>query len=519
MRSSFVAVTLAIIFLVAAADVSAQHHRILPVEHWSYEYLQRLQQRGHLLDLDPTRLPYHHGEVVAALDRLDRRQLGDRERRWVELLEAAVRADRPADGAVLYSAAVEGGATAATTRRYDMLRPIGDPYPIVPDLALELYFESEGFYGQVAARNNYQYVHDPDGLASARRLNARHEDLYLGYRSRLFGVTLGRYSHHWGLARQPGLIISDNPRSYDLLAMRIGGPRLSITSVLGELDSITLDDRYTGEAFGPGSKRRFISANRVDWRVNERLRLSLLESILYSGQGSHVSLRYLNPLRRAFFSVANQPMNDDVKGLIAAAAWYQRSNVTVYGQLLVDDIDILGHGNEPPSLALTSSVHAADVIGPASLGGIFDLVTARTYNTHVPEGQYIYLLRGLATQFSDYIHTSAYLEFDGSGPMRGVTFRPRVHVLWQGEQDMRNVPFPATIDLADTILDGTPERTFRSALQVDIQRSARWWVRADAGVNLVSNADHVEGERDVIFAGIIRAGFRLGSGGVLDLGF
>jgi hypothetical protein len=154
-----------------------------------------------------------------------------------------------------------------------------------------------------------------------------------------------------------------------------------------------------------------------------------------------------------------------------------------------------------------------------SVGGIFDLVTARTYNTHVKEGQYLYLLRGLATQFSDYIHTSAYVEFDGDGPLHGITFRPRIHALWQGEQDMRVFPFPATIDLAETILDGTPERTVRTALQVDIQRSPRWWLRADAGVNFVSNHGHVEGENRTVFAGILRAGFRFDTSGIFDLGF
>jgi hypothetical protein len=513
---------LAAILIIAtffAVDSGAQHHRILPVEHWSYEYIQRLQQRGHMLDLDPTRLPYHHGDVVTSLDRIDHRQLSERELSWIRMLEQAIRADRPSDGNLLYQAAVEVGATASTTERYDMLRPLDDAYPVVPDVAVELYTEADGFFGQVAARHNYQYVHDPDGLASARRLKARHEDMYIGYRSRIFDVVLGRYSNHWGLARQPGLIISDNPRSYDLLAMRIGGPRLSISSILGELDNITADDRYTGEAFGPGAKRRFISANRVDWRVNENFRLALLESILYSGEGSHVSLRYLNPLRRAFFSVANQPMNDDVKGLIAAHAWYHRANTTYYLQFLVDDIDIMGHGNEPPSLAFTTSVHAADLIGTMSAGGSVDLVTARTYNTHVAEGQYIYLLRGLATQFSDYIHLSAYTEFDGEGPLRGVTFRPRMHVLWQGEQDMRVVPFPATIDLAATILDGTPERTVRAALQMDLQRSPTWWIRADVGVNFISNHGHIEGESSTLFAGILRAGFRFDSSGILDLGF
>jgi hypothetical protein len=516
MRAALIAVCLVVVALVRVPETSAQQHRLLPVEYWAYEYIQRLQQRGHLLELDPTRLPYRYGNVAAAVARVDPNTLEAVERHWLEMVQEAVPNAVSTSDHLLYETNVQVGLTSSTSRRTNPLRAVGSPYPILPQLSVELYAEADGFFAQVAARHNYLYLHDVDGLASARRLKARHEDLYVGYTSRLFDVTLGRYSNHWGLARQPGLVISDNPRSYDLLSFRFGGPKLSITSVLGELDSITADDRYTGEAFESGSRRRFISANRVDWRVTPRFRLSLIESMLYSGESSGVSLRYLNPFRRAFFSVANPPMNDDVKGLIAAMTWFQFANVTMYGQLLVDDIDILGHGNEPSSLALTTSVHAADVLRSTSLGAQFDLVTARTYNTHVAEGQYVYLLRGLATQFSDYIHTTAYAEFEA---MPGLTIWPRLHMLWQGEQDMRRIPFPTTRSEAATILDGTAERTIRTALQIDVQHSANFWLRADAGVNFVSNERHVAGATGTVFAGTVTAGFRVGTGGMLDLGF
>jgi hypothetical protein len=509
----FLLVTVTVAFASAA---SAQGHRVLPVEYWTYDYIQRLQQRGHLLDLDPTRLPYRHGDVVSAVNRVNVDALSEKEWQWLDLVYESVSDERPARDDLLWEVNVQPGLTSSTSRRMDPLRPIGDAYPVVPDLSIELYTEANGFFGQVAVRHNYLYVNDVDGLEAARRLKARHEDLYIGYASRLFDVTLGRYSNHWGLARQPGLLISDNPRSYDLLSIRLGGPRLSLTSILGELDNITADDQFTGEAFGPGAKRRFISANRIDWRVTPNFRLSLLESILYSGEGAHVSLRYLNPLRRAFFSVASQPMNDDVKGLITAMAWYNTRNVTMYGQFLVDDIDILGHGNEPSSLAFTGNVHAADIAGDLSIGLMGEFVTARTYNTHVAEGQYIYLLRGLATQFSDYIHVSPYVEYDVTP---GITLRPRMHMLWQGEQDMRNVPFPTTIDQAATILDGTVERTIRPALQIDVQRNASWWLRADFGANLITNEAHVEGLNRTRFSALVSTGMRFGAGGVLDLGF
>jgi hypothetical protein len=505
--------------LLVVPSVMAQQHRLLPVESWHYGYIQRLQHRGYLLELNPTLLPYRHAAVLGALGRLDLGALDERERHWVDILERSLGARRISDELLDYRLEFSAALVGADTRRYDMLRPTEDAFPVLPVLALHFYGEAGPILAQVGARHNFQYDDDPDGLSAVRRLYSRNEDTYIGFRSRLVDITLGRYSNHWATVDQPALVVSNNPRSYDHLAFRIGGPRLSITSMLGELDNISEDDLYTGEAFLPGSKRRFLAANRVDFRVSERFRLSLIESILYSGQNAQLSMRYLNPMHRAFFSVASPPVNDDVRGLIGATAWFQLGKATLFGQVLVDDIDILGHGKEPPAVAVNGSVFAADVFASAGIGGAFDVVTARTYNTHVPEGQYIFLNRGLATQFSDYIHSTVFLEAEGIGRLQGVTFRPRIHALWQGEMDIRRVPYPTTRAEAEPILDGTPERTIRGALQVAVQRSPNWWVRLDGGLNVISNEGHIRGRDRTRFVGMIEVGARIWLDGGLDLGF
>jgi hypothetical protein len=120
----FLLVTVTVAFASAA---SAQGHRVLPVEYWTYDYIQRLQQRGHLLDLDPTRLPYRHGDVVSAVNRVNVDALSEKEWQWLDLVYESVSDERPARDDLLWEVNVQPGLTSSTSRRMDPLRPIGDP--------------------------------------------------------------------------------------------------------------------------------------------------------------------------------------------------------------------------------------------------------------------------------------------------------------------------------------------------------------------------------------------------------
>ena len=73
-------------FMLLPSLVQAQGNRLLPVNDHAYEYIVRLQRRGHLLDLNPTSLPYRRGDVWDALSRLDTTALNSSEQHWTTLL-------------------------------------------------------------------------------------------------------------------------------------------------------------------------------------------------------------------------------------------------------------------------------------------------------------------------------------------------------------------------------------------------------------------------------------------------
>src|SRR5690625_7603182 len=104
------------------------------------------------------------------------------------------------------------------------------------------------------------------------------------------------------------------------------------------------------------------------------------------------------------------------------------------GQLLIDDIDIMNESGEPVSVALAGRAVWA-TRGAWDVGLTAKLVTARTYNTHQTEGQYLYLNRGLATNFSDFVSAGFFADHYADGWLDGLRLTPRLDYLGNGTFD------------------------------------------------------------------------------------
>lgn len=503
---------------VSAAEVVpsvAQNHAFVPVGDWTYTFMERLQRRGYLLELNPTALPYTRISVRSALEDVDRRQLSDVERQWVDLLrsEFGLEATR---ASTLAGVAFDAGLRTVNGERLDVLRPEATADPtlplgginLYPNASLRGYLERGRLIAHAGARFDVYYRDDPDGLDAANRLITRNDETYIGYDGRFASVYLGRAGRHWGTSSGSALLVSHNAVSMDQLAFRIGGGRLAWRGFLGELDSATPDGRFTGAAGADsvgGSIRRYLAAHRVDWRPSRRFGLSVMEAALYSGPNASPSVKFLNPLLIHLFAVDGRPKNDENNGLVAGMLWAHVDRWTLTGQLMLDDVDILSESGEPISAALSGTLTYAG-FPSADVGLAATIVTARAYNTHQPEGQYIYLNRGIATPFSDFVQISAFAPLFLDRITTGLTVTPRIDALWQGSRDFRQ-RYP-TRDVG-VVLDGTPERTIRTALEIHLQRHRAWWLRIDIGPNFVSDANHQEGASESRWTVFAEIGARL----------
>lgn len=479
----------------------AQAHRMVPLDHWAYEYVKRLQRRGLLLELHPTSLPYTSGELWSALHRLDRHGLRTNEARWADALAAEFSAAGDETPSAAAGGEILPGLQVSTSDRLDPLRPLDrdestlevGTMRLFPQAAGRLFLEYGPAVVQAGVRFDLFYRDDPDGLDAANRLIVRNEDSYAGVDTRYVSAYVGRFVRHWAPYGEASLLLSSNAVGFDQIGLRIGGDRLVLRSVLGELDSMTADGRFTGTAGADtvqGSVRRFVAAHRFDWRPSRHFSLSLMESTLFSGENSGWSLKYLNPLNLQAFSVDGRPKNDENNGLLAGMLWAYFRHWTLQGQLTIDDVDLAGESGEPASVALSGSLTYAGF--PSLDAGIaLTAVSARTYNTHQPEGRYTHLLRGIGTPFNDFVHASAYASYYLDDAPTDITLTPRLDVLLQGETRIHQ-PYPTGSAGADFILDGTVQRTIRPSIEVRLQGGRSWWARLDAGPAFVVNRNHVE---------------------------
>ncbi len=519
---------IALLWAALALPSWAQQHRLIPADDRDVnDWIAQLQSRGHLLALSPITRPYTEGAVRSALAELPTSGLSVPEQFWARMLRQRL-GEGVVEGKDVIGGTFEGGARLTTTQRADLMRPLShrdvrsgdeliyartaDAVLPVGDLlfqtrgALDFFIERGPVFAQLGAEHDLAYEDDPDGLDVQRRSFIRSEDSYLTFNSDWATVLLGRTTRHWGDYYGAGLLVSDNPRSYDQLGFTLGGRYLTITSLVGELDALGGDGVFDGrtgdgETFNmPDAEkvRRFVSAHRLEYRPSARLAISVEESIIFSDPGAGFSLRYLNPLHPYLLESDNTPKNDENNLLLAGTLRWQPGLWTLQGQAMLDDFDLYS-GIEPVAASLDLRVARAALTSILDVRTGLTVVTRRAYSTSQPPGKYLFAQRGLATNFSDYVHAEAHADVHLMGGALRLT--PGLLLLWQGDGDPRE-PWPVNPDQGgpDVLLE-TSIRTIRGAVAARYQPVAWAFAEADLGLNRSLG--------DTRFEGVVSFGVRL----------
>ncbi|MEQ8523059.1 capsule assembly Wzi family protein [Gracilimonas sp.] len=502
---------LTVIISLISVSLYAQDSRILTLSDYTYEYIQRLQHRGKMLDLDPTVLPYSYGQVKQSINKIDEERLSANEKIWLNFIKERVNLNNLADNEI-------GGEFSASpvlsdTERLDPINPLNQNLYVYPAATVTGYMEKQNFVGQFSFRHDYYYDQDPDGIDAAKRLFIRAEDSYAGYQKGDIRIMLGRYNHHWGKYGEASSIISTNARSFDHLNISFGGKYFSFQSIIGELNDISENDVFVGETyFEDGSKNRFLSLHRLNFHPLPNLRFSFFEAILYSGNNAGLSLKYSNPLLAHVFVSDNLPWDDTNNLLFGGMVWTQFKNITLNGQLLIDDFEHTTNEGEPVTFTFLSSLSYAPKSSALNLNLEFEAVAYQTYNTDQAEGRYLYLNRGIGTPTNDYIKVKVYPEFFLDQHVKGLMAAPYVTYYSKGEQVINQDFNRRNSDgsIIDLILTGQEENTVRGGLHVLYQPNSKFWFELDTGYNHVANYNNVAGITQQRLVTILKAGFRLG---------
>ena len=545
-------VWMGMVLAVSGVAQAQQDSRVLSLyDRQSYEYIQQLQDRGHLLELHPTDMPYRYDELHEALEGVTEYEFSGVQAQWIRHLRDRIGLNA-SEKPVLD---LRGGSylQVNNSERDHMYRPSDDIAYLWPMIELAPGIRYQGWVVQAHARFEYYEDRNIDGLDAVNRFWVRNEETYVGYSNEFLEVYGGRVLNHWGVYGQSSGLVSDHSVTYDQVKINVGTKHLQLSSVMGYLDNLKSDDVFNGDTrWDPLSVKRYLFAKRLDWRPREYLMFSYRESLIFSGWDAVPQPKYMLPGYIGFFQADNAPQNDFINYLTGIAFWGQFGGGRVHGDGFAKSRAKSGAKSQSSSqniLTLHTEVIIDDVIffrerrgidersnfnvffnaayalsqRPLTLQLNAEMVSSQSYNTDQAQGRYLYLGRGIATQFNDYVFGEFRTQLFLDGKLQGLRVSPYLGGLLQGEQviDKEFIGSPLTQKdkdpdelepVPDFVLSGVVQETFRAGVEWVYYSPAErgwkkgWWLRGDVGLNVMRNLGNVVGNDQTRPVGMIELG-------------
>jgi len=545
-------VWMGMVLAVSGVAQAQQDSRVLSLyDRQSYEYIQQLQDRGHLLELHPTDMPYRYDELHEALEGVTEYEFSGVQAQWIRHLRDRIGLNA-SEKPVLD---LRGGSylQVNNSERDHMYRPSDDIAYVWPMIELAPGIRYQGWVVQAHARFEYYEDRNIDGLDAVNRFWVRNEETYVGYSNEFLEVYGGRVLNHWGVYGQSSGLVSDHSVTYDQVKINVGTKHLQLSSVMGYLDNLKSDDVFNGDTrWDPLSVKRYLFAKRLDWRPREYLMFSYRESLIFSGWDAVPQPKYMLPGYIGFFQADNAPQNDFINYLTGIAFWGQFGGGRVHGDGFAKSRAKSGAKSQSSSqniLTLHTEVIIDDVIffrerrgidersnfnvffnaayalsqRPLTLQLNAEMVSSQSYNTDQAQGRYLYLGRGIATQFNDYVFGEFRTQLFLDGKLQGLRVSPYLGGLLQGEQviDKEFIGSPLTQKdkdpdelepVPDFVLSGVVQETFRAGVEWVYYSPAErgwkkgWWLRGDVGLNVMRNLGNVVGNDQTRPVGMIELG-------------
>ena len=539
---------LGMVWAVSGVAQAQQDSRVLSLyDRQSYEYIKQLQDRGHLLELHPTDMPYRYDELHEALDGVTEYEFSGVQAQWIRHLRDRIGLNA-SEKPVLD---LRGGSylQANNSERDHMYRPSADIAYVWPMIELAPGIRYQGWVVQAHARFEYYEDRNIDGLDAVNRFWVRNEETYAGFSNEFLEVYGGRVLNHWGVYGQSSGLLSDHSVSYDQVKINVGTKHLQLSSVMGYLDNLKSDDVFNGDTrWDPLSVKRYLFAKRLDWRPREHLMFSYRESLIFSGWDAVPQPKYMLPGYIGFFQADNAPQNDFINYLTGIAFWGQfgggrvhgdgfaksgaksqsssQNILTLHTEVIIDDVIFFRERrgiDERSNFNVFFNAAYALSQRPLTLQLNAEMVSSQSYNTDQAQGRYLYLGRGIATQFNDYVFGEFRTQLFLDGKLQGLRVSPYLGGLLQGEQviDKEFIGSPLTQKDKDPdelepvpnfVLSGVVQETFRAGVEWVYYSPAErgwkkgWWLRGDVGLNVMRNLGNVEGNDQTRPVGMIELG-------------
>lgn len=490
-----------IIFIIILLPTLVVAQQTIPTYHWAYDYLDYLQLRGFLKELNSIQKPYTTSQVEQSLERLNE-----------EVLTGKVKLTSQ-DRWILDYLNKEFGKKFSDTEK-DMRLRLG----MWADETVQFHENETQPYTQLRSRVGLQFkenfyfyngmlldqflYNDPEYTGNKWRGFAGYaEQGYIRYKNSFLNITFGRDFLKWGSGKTGRLLFSDNMRPLDLFAVTLNYKAISMTAIAANLDQWSLADSLV-QKHHVATANRYLSVHRMTLNLPGNLNVGFTELLLYGGPHSTWELKYHNPLLYFHGELLNHGGYNGNGMLYLDMDWHPWKNWKFYGELLIDDYQLeetVPGDLEPNEVGVILGFQKSGFPGVSGMtvGAEFVRVTNRTYNSNLDWEKYVHYNRPigyyLGNNFDQWHFTADYwfpkkikfgLAFDyiqkGEGAVLDQWDEPwRAFTVAQGYDE----PFPY----------GIVESSFITTMNL------RWHVKANLFVDVgyryqdIENVEHQTG--------------------------
>ncbi len=215
-----------------------------------------------------------------------------------------------------------------------------------------------------------EYRYDPhfagDLSESENWLYGRVNEAYINLNYKKFNLFLGRMKRNWGDLNENSLILSPNPYTYDQILFDYTAKHFKISLIYAPLDNRDAQIYYPDSSIiEVKNARRHYVGHRLDIRFTKNLQIAFTEMAIYGGENRPFELSFFNPMN--FYYALQRNDRNLMSGIWSAEAfWKPLTQLTIYGQFLLDDIVVNNdpgvddRARYPDRLGLNFTIKTAD---------------------------------------------------------------------------------------------------------------------------------------------------------------
>jgi len=229
---------------------------------------------------------------------------------------------------------------------------------------------------------------------------SRSDETYAQYESKNISLFAGRINRNFGLPGETSLILSDESFSFDHFAFIFNNKFLKYTSLFGRLNDIYgFDIRDSVQKLQ--WNRRFLNIHRFEILLSKKIEVAFTDVILFGGKDEFPQLQYLNPVNFLFMSKMSDRKGyeeGNANALMCFDFFYKPSiNLTLFGQFLIDDIDLKKslRAIYPDRLGYSAKVIYTDLFPESQIYLSYNRISNWTYTSFYTWGNYTFYGKGL----------------------------------------------------------------------------------------------------------------------------